>query len=86
VAWRGEAAWRVTLIGQILHLIIAKRPKRSETGTSRARAMALALALIGVGVGVHVAWRGVAWRGVAWRGMAAWRGVAAHTDKNRYYT
>ena len=74
VAWRGEAAWRVTLIRQILHLIMAKRPTRSEIGTSRARAMALAFTLHGEG------WRGVAWRGMAWRRGVAWRLTLIRTD------
>jgi len=72
VAWRGEAAWRVTLIRTDTTFVHSQKAemKRDWDITGKGGTMRG----IGVGVGVHVAWRGVAWRGVAWHGGVAWRG------------
>ena len=76
MAWRGEAAWRVTLIRTDTTLDHCQKAEKKRDwdititgkgGTLHRIALALALALT---------LRGEGWRGVAWRGMAAWRGVA----------
>ena len=56
---------------------IERKMVRGGVGVASALALALTLPLRGE------AWHAVEWRGV--EGGVAWRGVAGHTDKNKYY-
>ena len=80
MAWRGEAAWRVTLIRTDTTLDHNQKAENKrdwditgKSDTFMAWRWPWRWRCIGVGVGVDVA---LTWRGEGWRGVAAWRGVA----------